>query len=53
VIIFVAWLCTGRAFRLTVYGTVFCWDSFTIRRAWAWLKEMPGFGPRRPVLAGG
>jgi hypothetical protein len=33
VIIFVAWLCAGWAFRLTVYGTVFCWDFFTLRRA--------------------
>jgi hypothetical protein len=33
VIIIVAWLCAGWAFRLTVYGTVFCWDFFTIRRA--------------------
>lgn len=33
VIIIVAWLCAGWAFRLTVYGTVFCWDFFTLRRA--------------------
>ena len=33
VIIFVAWLCAGWAFRLPVYGTVFCWDFFTLRRA--------------------
>ena len=33
VIIFFAWLCAGWAFRLTVFGTVFCWDFFTIRRA--------------------
>jgi hypothetical protein len=32
-IIIVAWLCAGWAFRLTVYGTVFSWDFFTIRRA--------------------
>ena len=33
VIIFFAWLCAGWAFRLTVFGTIFCWDFFTLRRA--------------------
>lgn len=33
VIILVAWLVAGWAFRLTVFGTVFCWDFFTVRRA--------------------
>jgi hypothetical protein len=33
VIIVVAWFCAGWAFRLTVYGTAFCWDFFTVRRA--------------------
>ncbi|HUJ42802.1 MAG TPA: hypothetical protein VLW52_04250 [Opitutaceae bacterium] len=32
VIIVVAWLCAGWAFRLTIYGTLFCWDFFTVRR---------------------
>lgn len=32
VIVIVAWFCAGRAFRLTVYGTVFCWEFFTLRR---------------------
>jgi len=33
VIIVLAWFCAGWAFRLTVYGTLFCWDFFTVRRA--------------------
>jgi len=33
VIIVVAWLCAGWAFRLMIYGSVFCWDFFTLRRA--------------------
>jgi hypothetical protein len=33
VIVIVAWLCAGWAFRLTIYGTLFCWDFFTLRRA--------------------
>ncbi|HUL54121.1 MAG TPA: hypothetical protein VLT83_11995 [Opitutaceae bacterium] len=32
VIVVVAWLCAGWAFRLTCYGTIFCWDFFTLRR---------------------
>jgi hypothetical protein len=32
VIIVVAYLVAGWAFRLTVFGTVFCWDFFTGRR---------------------
>lgn len=32
VIIVFAWLISGWAFRLTVFGTVFCWDFFTRRR---------------------
>lgn len=32
VIIIVAYLVAGWAFRLTVFGTVFCWDFFTRRR---------------------
>lgn len=56
VIIFLAWLCAGWAFRLTVFGTVFCWDFFTIRRARFrpaandnWLfsaRNLPGVPPR-------
>lgn len=32
VIILGAWLLSGWAFRLTVFGSVFCWDFFTRRR---------------------
>lgn len=32
VIVFFAYLVSGWAFRLTVFGTVFCWDFFTRRR---------------------
>ena len=32
VIIVVAWLCAGWAFRLTIFGTLFCWDFVTLRR---------------------
>lgn len=31
VVILVAYLIAGWAFRLTVFGTVFCWDFFTLR----------------------
>ena len=31
VVIVVAWLVAGWAFRLTVFGSVFCWDFFTRR----------------------
>ncbi len=31
VVIIVAWLVAGWAFRLTVFGSVFCWDFFTRR----------------------
>lgn len=33
VVIVVAWLVSGWAFRLTHFGSVFCWDFFTRRRA--------------------
>ncbi len=33
IIILLAWLCAGWAFRLTTFGTLFCWDFFTVRRA--------------------
>lgn len=33
VVIIVAWLVAGWAFRLTVFGTIFSWDFFTMRRA--------------------
>ncbi len=33
VIIIAAWLCAGWAFRLMIYGSIFCWDFFTLRRA--------------------
>ena len=32
VIILIAWLVAGWAFRLMVFGWVFCWDTFTFRR---------------------
>lgn len=32
VVIIVAWFVAGWAFRLTVFGTEFCWDFFTLRR---------------------
>jgi hypothetical protein len=32
VIIVIAWLAAGWAFRLMVFGSVFCWDFFTLRR---------------------
>jgi hypothetical protein len=32
VIIVVAWFISGWAFRLTVFGTIFCWEFFTRRR---------------------
>jgi hypothetical protein len=32
VVILLAWLISGWAFRLMVFGTVFCWDFFTLRK---------------------
>lgn len=32
VIILIAYLVAGWSFRLTVFGSVFCWDYFTVRR---------------------
>ena len=32
VLIVVAYFVAGWAFRLTVYGSIFCWDFFTLRR---------------------
>jgi hypothetical protein len=32
-VIIIAYFVAGWAFRLTVYGSVFCWDFFTLRRA--------------------
>jgi len=32
VVIIIAYFVAGWAFRLTVFGTVFCWDFFTLRR---------------------
>lgn len=32
VIMVIAFFCAGWAFRLTIYGTIFCWDFFTRRR---------------------
>ncbi len=33
IIIIVAYFVAGWAFRLTTYGSIFCWDFFTLRRA--------------------
>ncbi len=32
VIVIIAYFTAGWAFRLTVFGSVFCWDFFTVRR---------------------
>ncbi len=32
IVVFVAWLIAGWAFRLLVLGSVYCWDFFTFRR---------------------
>ena len=32
VIILIAYLMAGWSFRLTIFGSVFCWDYFTVRR---------------------
>lgn len=55
-VIVIAWLVAGWAFRLTVFGSVFCWDFFTVRRARFVPKEndnrmfaggnLPGVPPR-------
>ena len=55
-VIVIAWLVAGWAFRLTVFGSVFCWDFFTVRRARFAPKEndnrmfaggnLPGVPPR-------
>ena len=56
VVILIAWLAAGWAFRLTCFGSVFCWDFFTVRRARFSPKEndnalfaggnLPGVPPR-------
>jgi hypothetical protein len=56
VIIVVAWMVAGWAFRLTFFGSVFCWDFFTLRRTRFTPKEndnklfaganLPGVPPR-------
>ena len=55
-VILIAWLVAGWAFRLTCFGSVFCWDFFTVRRARFSPKEndnrmfaggnLPGVPPR-------
>jgi hypothetical protein len=55
-VIIVAWLVAGWAFRLTCFGSVFCWDFLTLRRARFTPKEndnkmftggnFPGVPPR-------
>jgi hypothetical protein len=55
-VIIVAWLVAGWAFRLTLFGSVFCWDFLTLRRARFTPKEngnklfaggnFPGVPPR-------
>jgi hypothetical protein len=32
VVIVIAWFVAGWAFRLTIFGTLFCWDFFTLRK---------------------
>ena len=32
VLIVVAYFVAGWAFRLTIYGSIFCWEFFTLRR---------------------
>ena len=39
VVILVAWLVAGWSFRLTVFGSVFCWDFFTRRSGRVTPKE--------------
>lgn len=56
VVIALAWLVSGWAFRLTVFGSVFCWDFFTVRRVRFRPREndnrvfaggnLPGVSPR-------
>jgi hypothetical protein len=56
VIIVVAYFASGWAFRLTTFGTIFCWDFFTIRRRRFVVREngnklfaggnLPGVPPR-------
>ena len=48
ILIIVAYFVAGWAFRLTVYGSIFCWDFFTLRRAR--YKVQPG---ANKVFAGG
>lgn len=31
-VIIISWLVAGWAFRLTVFGSIFCWDFFTLRK---------------------
>ena len=55
-VIIVAWLVAGWAFRLTFFGSVFCWDFLTLRRTRFTPKEngnklfaggnFPGVPPR-------
>jgi len=55
-VIVIAWMVAGWAFRLTCFGSVFCWDFFTVRRARFVPKEndnrmfaggnLPGVPPR-------
>lgn len=32
VVIIIAYMIAGWAFRLTIFGSIFCWDFFTVRR---------------------
>ncbi len=32
IVIIVAYLVSGWAFRLTIFGSIFCWDFFTVRK---------------------
>jgi len=39
VVIFIAFLVAGWSFRLTIFGTIFSWDFFTLRRTRYTMKE--------------
>ena len=48
VIIIVAYFSAGWSFRLTIFGTIFCWDFFTLRR-----KRFSPRGNDNKMFAGG
>jgi MFS family permease len=48
-IIIISWLVAGWAFRLTVFGSIFCWDFFTLRRR----RFTPQSGENKAFSGGG